>query len=116
MSPNSSLLRQLITSAGRYGLTEGGYQADKIGLTSLGSQIVAPTSEEQAKAGLRQALLTPDLFRRIFEFYDKKNIPKAELFRNALKKEFNVTPEDVDNCYSIITQNMRDYNLIQNIK
>jgi len=115
-SPNSSGFRQLIISSGRYGLTEGGYAADKIALTPLGSQIVAPTTEDQVGKGLRQALLTPELFRRVFEFYNKKNIPKEDLFKNALKKEFNVAPEDVDTAYSILVQNMRDYGVIQSIR
>lgn len=115
-SPNSSGFRRVIISSGRYGLTEGGYSADKIALTPLGSQIVAPTSEEQAAVGLRQALLAPDLFRRVYEFYNKKAIPREDLLKNALKKEFNVAPEDVDTCYEILRTNMKDYNLIQDIK
>ena len=44
-SPNSSGFRVLITSASRYGITEGGVHADKIELTDLGSSIVATTSD-----------------------------------------------------------------------
>jgi predicted nucleotide-binding protein len=115
-SPNSSGFRQLIISSGRYGLTEGGYAADKIALTALGSQIVAPTSESQVNQGLRTALLNPPLFRKVLDFYDKKNIPREEILKNALKKEFQVAPEDVDACYEVLMTNMKDYNLIQNIR
>jgi len=115
-SPNSSSFRQLIISSGRYNLTEGGYAAEKIALTPLGSSIVAPTREGQAQEGLKQALLSPDLFKKVFEYYDKKMIPREELFKNTLKKEFNVAPEDIDVCYEIIMTNLKDYNLIQNIK
>ncbi|MDE1852651.1 MAG: nucleotide-binding protein [Thaumarchaeota archaeon] len=115
-SPNSSGFRQIIISSGRYGLTEGGVYADKIGLSSLGSSIVAPTTDEQRGQGLREALLKPDLFRRVYEFYDKKQIPREELFKNALRKEFGVSPDDIDPCYNVITTNMKDYNLIQNIR
>ena len=97
-------------------MTEGGYAADKIALTPLGSRIVAPTSDEQVGQGLREALLKPDLFRKVLEFYDKKNIPREELLKNALKKEFAVVPDDVDTCYDVLTTNLKDYNLIQNIK
>lgn len=115
-SPNSSGFRQIIISSGRYGLTEGGVYADKIGLSSLGSKIVAPTTDEQRGQGLRVALLKPDLFSRVYIFYDKKQIPREELFKNALRKEFGVSPDDIDPCYTVITTNMKDYNLIQNIK
>lgn len=115
-SPNSSGFRQIIISSGRYGLTEGGVYADKIGLSSLGSKIVAPTTDEQRSQGLREALLKPDLYRKVYEFYDKKQIPREELFKNALRKEFGVAPEDIDPCYLVIFANLKDYNLIQNIK
>lgn len=116
MSPNSSGYRNLITSSSRYGLTEGGYQAEKIALTALGSSIVAPTSDSQKNQGIKQAMLNPDLFRKIFAYYDNKQIPREELFKNALKKEFQVLPEDVDVCYDIVIQNMRDFNMIEEVK
>jgi len=116
MSPSSGNFRRLITSSTRYGLTEGSYAADKISLTSLGSQIVAPTSDELKNQGLRNALLAPDIFRRVLEYFDKKQIPREELFKNTLKKEFEVVPEDVESCYNMLNQNMNDYGLIQDIK
>jgi predicted nucleotide-binding protein len=115
-SPNSSGFRQIIISSGRYGLTEGGVYADKVGLSSLGSKIVAPTTDKQRGQGLREALLKPDLFRKVYEFYDKKQIPREELFKNALRKEFGVAPDDIDPCYTVMLMNMKDYNLTQNIK
>src|SRR2546428_1985555 len=83
-SPNSSGFRQLITSAARYGITEGSYAATTISLTSVGSAIVAPT-ESNVGSYLRQALLKPELFNKGFSFYDKKQIPREELFKNSLK-------------------------------
>lgn len=116
MSPSSSGFRQLITSSSRYGLTDGSYGADKITLTELGSSIVAPTSDEQRKTGMRQALLSTELFNNVFNYFNKKQIPREELFKNTLKKEFNVLTTDVDACYDVIMQNMKDYGLIQDIK
>lgn len=115
-SPTSSTFRQLITSSSRYGITEGSYAAEKISLTVLGSSIVAPTSDEQNKNGLRQALLESEVFKNVYNHFDRKQIPREELFKNTLKKEFNVLPEDVDICYDVIMQNMKDFGLIQDIK
>jgi predicted nucleotide-binding protein len=115
-SPNSSGFRQLITSSGRYGLTEGSYSADKITLTSLGSSIVAPTTEEEKAQSLREALLTPDLFRKVAEYYDRKMLPKEELFKNTLRKEFGVPVEDVESCYEVLMGNLGDYGIVQNIR
>ena len=115
-SPNSSTYRRLITSSGRYGLTEGGRQADKLSLTPLGSSIVAPTDESERNRCLRQALLTPEIFNRVYTFFDTKKIPREELFKNSLKKEFGIMPEDVNSCYDVLIQNIEDYNLKEEIK
>jgi len=115
-SPNSSGFRSLITSSGRYGATEGSHSAERIGLTPLGSSIVAPTSEEDRTQALREALLKPDLFRKVIDYYDKKMLPKEELFKNTLRKEFAVIAEDVESCYEVLMGNLREYGLLQNIK
>lgn len=116
MSPNSGSFRQLITSSTKYGLTKGGYQAGKLELTSLGSSIVAPTSDEERKNGLRNALLTPEVFKSVLEFYDTKQVPRQELLKNSLKREFHIIPEDVDICYRVIMQNIEDFGLSEDIK
>jgi predicted nucleotide-binding protein len=116
MSPNSYGYRRLISSSGRYGLSQGSYKSDKIALTNLGTSIVAPKEEGEVERGLRQALLTSPLFKKVLEFYDKKRIPSPDLFKNALKREFGVPAEDIDACYEILIENMRDYGLIQNIR
>jgi len=116
LSPNSSSFRQLITSSSKYGLTKGGYQAGKLELTSLGRSIVAPTSDEERKNGLRNALLTPEVFKSVLEFYDTKQVPREELLKNSLKREFRIIPEDVDTCYRVIMQNIEDYGLSEDIK
>src|SRR5439155_6724449 len=116
ISPNSSGFRLLIISSRRYGLTEGGYQAPKLSLTALGSSIVAPTRQGQSEAALKNALTKPDLFRRVLAHYDKKAIPPEAILKNSLRKEFGVTPKDIDACYGILMTNIRDYSLLQNIK
>lgn len=115
-SPASSAFRMLITTSSRYGLTEGNYNADKISLTTLGSSIVSPTSDEEKINALRQALLSTELYQQVFTYYDKKQIPREELLKNTLKKEFRVDPSDVDFCYQTIMENMQELGLSQDIK
>ena len=116
LSPNGSPFRNLITSALRYGLTEGGRSSDKIILTPLGSSIVAPTNESERNRGILEALLSPELFNKVYTYYDKNKIPRKELFKNSLKKEFSVTPEDVDSCYDMLMNNIEELNLKEEIK
>lgn len=61
-SPESSKFRNLITSSGRYGLTEGSAKAEKIAMTDIGLSITAPRTPEERNTGLRKALMTPPLF------------------------------------------------------
>ncbi len=116
LSPSSYSYRSLLRSSLRYGLTEGSEKSDRISLTQLGVSIVSPTQEDEINKGLREALLRSPIFKRVFEFFDKKRIPTEELFKNALKREFGLPPEDVEACYDVLKQNMRDYGLIQKIK
>jgi len=115
-SPNSSGFRVLIISAARYGITKGGYMSDKIELTSLGSSIVAPTANDNPNACLREALTTPKIFKDVLEKFNKKNIPREDVFKSTIKKDFGVPPEDVDACYNVIMQNIEELNLIQEFK
>lgn len=115
-SPNSSGFRVMIISSGRYDLTSGGYMADKIELTSLGSSIVAPTINDNPKLSLRKALTTPEVFKNVFERFNKKNIPRDDVFKSTLKKDFGIPSEDVDACYRIIMQNIDELGLIQDVK
>jgi hypothetical protein len=115
-TPKSSAFQILLASSYRYGLTRGSYRSPKISLTDLGSSIVAPTEGSDVKASLRQALLTPDLFQKLFTRLDRKVIPKEDVFKNTLVKEFGVQKDDVEVCYKTIQRNITDYGLSQDIK
>lgn len=110
-TPTSSAFMMLLTSSLRYGLTQGSYKSPKIPLTPLGSAIVAPTAGSDVNAKLREALLTPDLFNKVYTRLDRKIIPKEDVFKNTLVKEFGVPKGDVEICYKVIMQNITDYGL-----
>ena len=110
----SSKFEILATSSERYGLTIGNSRAKSIALTPLGSAIVAPTDESKTGTNIREALLTPDLFREFYTRYDRKNIPREEIVRNVLEKDLKVPRGDVTACYEVLIQNISDYNLIVN--
>ncbi len=115
LAPNGSTFRLLLVASNRYGLTKGNYSADKIELTELGSSIVAPINDENQSNVIRQALKT-NILGKIIDYYNNKQIPRIELFKNTLKKEFHVDPNDVDLCYDVFMANAKEYNLIQEIK
>ena len=112
VSPTSGRFSVLLASSLRYGLTEGSYVSEKISLTPLGRSIVAPTAETDVNVKLREALLTPDIFKRIFERFDQKPIPKEEVFKNTLQFDYKIPQV----CYDVLKENVDNYSIAEDIK
>lgn len=115
-SPTSSGFEQLLASSYRYGLTEGSMSTKVISLTPLGSSIVAPTVGVDVNAKLREALLHPEIFRKVYTWMDRKPIPRDDVFRNTIVKQpelggFGIPLKDVDDFVQVFTQNITDYGL-----
>ncbi|MDQ0248696.1 hypothetical protein J2W22_000743 [Sphingomonas kyeonggiensis] len=64
-SPESSLSRQVITNANKYGLIKGGYQADILELTSEGKKL--PTSRFSLESELDAAYSFPYLISNLLQ-------------------------------------------------
>ncbi len=116
MSPTGSPFTIILASSYRYGLTEGSYTSEKITLTPLGRAIVAPKADEDTKARLREALLKPELFQKVYTRFDQKPIPKPDVFKNTLLIDFKTSKDNLDACHNVIMENVNDYNLAQDIK
>src|SRR5205807_978916 len=115
-TPTSSTFQILLASSLRYGLTEGSYASDKISLTPLGRSIVGPTADIDVNSKLREALQKPDIFQRVYQRFDKKPIPRGEIFKNTLQVEFQVPKDDVPTCYDVIMANITELGLADDIK
>jgi hypothetical protein len=114
--PDSSLFRTLITSSGRFGLTSGGYQADKISLTELGTNIVAPRNDEEKAEGIKKALFNITIYKDFFAKFDGHKVPKKEYFKATLNRDYGIPNEDTDECYDMIVKNARELDVIKTIK
>lgn len=112
-SSNSSKFRMLVTASSKYGLTSGSYAADRISLTPLGISITAPKSDKEREESILSALLHPNIYKKFFAYYDRKQIPREELLKNTLKREFGVKTGDIDICYKIIIENIDELGLIK---
>lgn len=115
-TPTSSGFQTILSSSLRYGLTEGNYKSARIALTSLGSAIVAPTEGSDSRLSVRRSLLNPELFSRLLPRLDRKVIPKDDILRNTLIKEFGVPKDDVDVCLRVLRENVRELDLSQDLK
>ena len=120
-SPTSSKFVRQLASSYRYGLTIGSPTTKIIRLTELGSSIVAPTVDVDVSAKLREALLCPDIFRKVYTWMDRKPIPRKDVFKNTLFKPpetggFGIIKEDVDEFVRIFMQNIKDYKLDDDVQ
>ncbi|MBJ7446973.1 MAG: hypothetical protein JHC81_05515 [Brevundimonas sp.] len=68
-SPESSASREIITNAGKYGLTKGGYQAEALELTADAIAIFseATNARERARIRIRLAIDSIPAFRALYE-------------------------------------------------
>ena len=85
VSPATGPFRALTGASIAYGLTEGGYGADRIAITPLGLKIVRPTAEGEDLGAKRDALLKPRVIREFLTKYDGAQIPKGDIGRNVLE-------------------------------
>src|SRR5262245_11874487 len=65
LSPSSSNYRELLSSAYKYGLTDGTEKADTISLTTLGSSATQQIDPTARISSLRQAAMTPTVFGKL---------------------------------------------------
>ena len=84
LSPTSGGWRNLCGASIAYGLTEGGYAAPTIQLTALGKRHVAPTSDDDDLAAMKEAILKPKLMGDFFSRYDKAKFPRDDIAENVL--------------------------------
>jgi len=114
-TPNSSKFRTLITSSSKFGLTIGGYQAEKIAITELGRSIVQYTSKEEYYTGLKNALFNIPFYKEFYSKFDTNRFPVKKILKNTLNREFNIPIESTDQCYNLIIKNADELGIIDEI-
>jgi hypothetical protein len=114
IQPTSSGFRMLCGAAIAYGLTEGGYNADRIALTQLGKRAVAPTREGDDAAALREAFMRPRVIREFLRRYDGSKLPREDIARNVLV-EIGVPQDAADRALTLIVDGARTYGLLREI-
>ncbi|WP_229790779.1 hypothetical protein [Cognatilysobacter xinjiangensis] len=115
-SPESSASRQLITNAGKYGLTEGGYQAEFLKLTSDGLKAVDDElpPREQSRARIALAIERIDSFRALYERFLGNKLPLRAALIDAAKDAG--VPEDLaEEAVDTFVINLRFVGLLQTL-
>lgn len=113
--PESSAFRLLISSCGKYDLTEGSYIAKEISLTPRGKAIVGPRDPSEHRRALLEAALEPEVFKNFYSFYDQHRFPEDLFAKNKLEQDFGVSYQNSSECLEIIKANGYFLGIIQEI-
>lgn len=115
LSPSSSNYRELLSSAFKYGLTEGTEKADNVSLTDLGAAATQQTDASSRLQALRKAALMPTVFGRFLRDYGNKKVPSTEMLPKILKTQYGVPDELTAECATHIATNGRFVDVIRDI-
>jgi hypothetical protein len=96
-----------LTAASRdYGLTIGTRDTPIIELTDLGRSVVYPKSQNEYADALESAFRNVDLFSKVYNYYQGKNLPDIQYLKNTLKTEFGVEERFQDEFYALYQNNL----------
>ena len=77
-----------LAAARLFGVIEG--HRNELSVTPLGERIVAPTYEEDARAARVQAFLNVPMFRKVYEYFEGRQLPPNSGMRNHLQNEHGI--------------------------
>lgn len=103
LSPASSYWRMLSGAAVAYGLTDGAYNSNQIGLTELGKKTVAPREEGQDAVARVEAALRPRIAKEFFEKYNRSKFPREQIAKNVLL-DLGVPSDRVDEVFKVLNE------------
>jgi hypothetical protein len=115
MSPTSGTWRNLAGSAIAYGLVEGGYNATRMTLTSLGRRIVAPTAEGDDDRARVEAVLQPRVMGEFLRRYDRAKFPSDQIAENVLV-ELGLPKDRAPAARDVLLKNARSVGIIRETK
>jgi len=96
----------LLRSANQYGLVTGSGATATISLTSLGQDVVAPSSPSQRSSALLSAFRSVADFAAVEAHYGSKRIPEDEFFLNTLTRDFNIPRDRVQQFSDVFLKNL----------
>ncbi len=115
MSPSSSNFRELLSSAYKYGLTEGTEKADHISLTTTGGAATQQADQSSRLRALRTAVLTPPVFGLLFRDYANKRLPSPEMLPKILHTQYQVPSDSAEECATNLSANGRYADIVRDI-
>lgn len=78
---------------------------DKFSLSEVGRKILAPTTPNEDKEAIVQAILTPTIFSRFFTDYNGNPFPVEEYIGNVLESRYGVPHDRLEEAKSLLRDN-----------
>lgn len=115
-SPDSSLSRQMIANANKYGLITGSYSSEHLNLTEDGISAVDEDTplRDRASARVRLAIQSIPAFRQLYDRLQGSRLPAKSVMVDAIK-EYGVPDELSDEAVDTVILNLRDVGLLQTL-
>lgn len=115
-SPESGASRQLITNAGKYGLTRGGTQADNIELTADALVIIGDHSSARDKilSQVRLAIEQIEPFQKLYERFVGNKLPANAVLIDAAK-DFGIDANHAAEAIDTFIVNLRFVGLLKTL-
>jgi hypothetical protein len=103
--------RSMITTSGKYGVTTGGYRAEKLALTETGKAAVDQNKSTAARrrARFQLAIESVDAFNKLYEKYCGKKLPSLQVMEDDLEE---VNQGDRAQCVQVFIQNAKFIGLL----
>ncbi len=114
IKPESTNFTYLISSAFRYGLTNGSEKSEYITLTPLGETISKAKGIEKIPA-LQEACQKVSVFQNFYQRYRDAKLPTEDYAKKLLRDEFAVPAEHAEECYNLLVTNGRFSGIIREI-
>jgi predicted nucleotide-binding protein len=115
LSPSSSNFRVLLSSANKYGLTEGNEKSDAISLSDVGADATQTHDQTRRLRAVRAAAVSPPVFGAFFRDYANKKLPSPDMLPKILSSQYKVPQEVAQECAEVISGNGRQVELIRDI-
>jgi hypothetical protein len=88
-----------------FGFTHGTRDATQIELDDRGRRYVYAPSVDLERQVLREAFMSVEIFRGLFEYYKGPNLPEKRYLSNVLESQFHLNPEVHDEFIELYKHN-----------
>ena len=115
LEPGASPFRMLTGASIAYGITEGGYNAEKISITDLGKRMIKPLTENDDLAAKREGFLIPKVVREFLTNYNGSPLPREDIAHNVLE-EMGVPKEKLSAVLGFLIAEAKGLGFVEEIK